>query len=272
MRLGFSTLGCSGEALEAVTALARSTGWVGLELRAGDDEPVHVGIGLDERRRARRLLDDAGVAAISIASYVRVADTTADDDAVVADLLAHAHLARDLGAPYVRVFPGGTPDRPGDDVAAARLRDAVMSLDDVDVDVVLALETHDSHPRGADVARVLERVAHDRVTAIWDALHPWRAGEPVADTAAALGDRLAYVQIKDVASAHDPSPVLPGTGALPLAEIVGAALAADQARWVSLEWEAKWFPAASPLHEAIAAADELVSSWGACPSPGRRRR
>jgi sugar phosphate isomerase/epimerase len=251
---GFSTLGCSGDALESVADLAVATGWLGVELRAASDEPVHIGLTAAERARSRRVLTDAGVDAFAVASYCRVADVSADDDAVVDEVLAHVGLAVDLGARYVRVFPGG--DRAevdvGDTAAVGRLRRIAAGVGSLPVAV--ALETHDSHPRGADVARVLDRVGDRRVRAIWDALHPWKAGEPVAETASALRDHLAYVQIKDVASAHDLTPVPPGGGVLPLGDIAAALASFGYDGWVSLEWESKWYPTAIPLVDALAAA------------------
>ncbi|MFD0823604.1 nitrate- and nitrite sensing domain-containing protein, partial [Micromonospora zhanjiangensis] len=71
---------------------------------------------------------------------------------------------------------------------------------DLPAGVTVLLETHDSHPRGADVARILRAVDHPRVRAGWDLLHPWRHGEPVTATAAILRPWLAHVQLKDVRS------------------------------------------------------------------------
>src|SRR5437667_441770 len=149
--LAFSTLGCSGLPLADVVELAQSTGWLGLELRAADDEPVHVGLSAAERSAARAAL--AGVELLAIASYVKVANNEISDEACVADALAHAALAADLGAPYVRVFPGGVE---GDDVAAVRRLRAIAAQLPEGVDILL--ETHDSHPRGVDNARVLSLV------------------------------------------------------------------------------------------------------------------
>lgn len=254
MRLGFSTLGCSGEPIERVLELATTTGWSGVELRAADDEPVNVGVDLAERRRLRQLFAARDVTALAIASYICIADRTVDDDDVVGALIDHVRLAADLGAAHVRVFPGSdsTDPRRDDDIAVGRLRAVAASLGTVDDGVTIAVETHDSHPRGTDVARLLDRVDDPRIRAIWDVLHPWRTGESVDETVAALGDRLAYVQIKDVASTDVLAPLPPGHGVLPLAAVADALDEQGYDGWVSLEWEAKWFPDALPLEVAIA--------------------
>ncbi|WP_460492549.1 sugar phosphate isomerase/epimerase family protein [Dactylosporangium cerinum] len=179
-RLAFSTLGCPGTPLSEVAALALRTGWHGLELRSAPDEPVHIGLSATGRQAAVETL--GGLATLCIASYVKVASGQVSDEQCVSDLLAEAGLAADLGARAVRVFPGGD-DGHGDARAIARLRAVAPRLPG---GVEIWLETHDSHPRGEDVVRVLSQVRDPRVRAIWDVRHPWAAGESVADTAKAL--------------------------------------------------------------------------------------
>jgi sugar phosphate isomerase/epimerase len=277
MRLAFSTLGCSGLALRDVAELARISGWTGLELRAAADEPVHTGLTAVQRAAARAELQEIPV--LCIASYVQVA---APGDSCVADALAHAQLAVDLGASAVRVFPGApTPGAPtsgtgaphsgpgaphsgpgaphsgpgatkasdADATAIRHLKSIAARLPD---GVEIWLETHDSHPRGTDVARVLGEVGDPRVRAIWDVLHPWRSGEPLTVTAAALHPYLAHVQVKDVASAEERTPVPLGAGSVPLADVLALLRRQDYDGWLSLEWESKWHPAAGPLPEALA--------------------
>src|SRR5258707_9152515 len=94
-RLAFSTLGCPGLPLPEVAELARHTGWRGVELRSAPDEPVHIGLSAAGRRAAVETLE--GAAILCIASYVKVASGKVDDERCVADLLAEAALAADLG-------------------------------------------------------------------------------------------------------------------------------------------------------------------------------
>lgn len=250
MKLAFSTLGCSGLPLREVVALARETGWPGVELRAAADEPIHIGLTAEERAAARAELD--GVTPLCVASYVKVAaegSTDDADDAVVADALAHAKLAADLGIPAVRVFPGAAePGADADDRAVRRLRAIAPQLPD---GVEIWLETHDSHPRGVDVARVLQQVAHPRVRAIWDVMHPWRHGEPLTVSLAALHPYLAHVQVKDVLSPAERTPLPLGQGSIPLRDALELLRREAYTGWLSLEWESKWHPEAAPLREAL---------------------
>ncbi|WP_194925840.1 sugar phosphate isomerase/epimerase family protein [Catenulispora pinisilvae] len=246
--LAFSTLGCSGMPLADVAELARSTGWLGLELRAADDEPVHVGLSARERAAAREVLDSGGVTVLAVASYVRVASGAVSDDECVAATVAHAELARDLGAPYVRVFPGAEePGAEADARAVRRLNAAAARLPE---GVAILLETHDSHPQGVDIARVLSQVSGD-VGTIWDVMHPWRTGEPIAVTKEALAPYLRHVQVKDVLSPQERKPLPLGEGTIPLGEFYAALRELGYQGWMSLEWESKWHPDAVPLAEAL---------------------
>jgi sugar phosphate isomerase/epimerase len=260
VKLAFSTLGCSGLPLRSVADLAERTGWQGVEVRSAADEPVHAGSPPAIRAAARA--DLARITPVCIASYVRVATSTITDDDCVRALLAEAQLAKDLGAGAVRVFPGGDGPDP-DNRAVRRLRAAANALP---AGVQIWLETHDSHPRGQDIARVLRRVDHPQVRAIWDIAHPWLHGEEAIRTAQLLRPWLAHVQVKDQATVDDRTPVPLGTGVLPLRHALRALADLSYQGWLSLEWERKWHPTAAPIEEALPAARTWLTArpdaWG----------
>ncbi|MEO7125743.1 MAG: TIM barrel protein [Nakamurella sp.] len=262
--LAFSTLGAPGWSLQEVADWAVQHGFSGVELRAAAGEPVHAGLTPMERRDARALLADAGVHPLAIASYVTVADPATDDGPVIAAGIAHGVLASDLGAEFLRIFPGGpaVSSKPSDaandtahdtahDVindaadAAAIRRLRAIQLGLADTSVTVALETHDSHSGGRDVARILHQCPG--VAAIWDILHTWRAGETPAQTVTALGKALAYVQVKDVASREDLAPLIPGAGILPLNSVANALRANQYHGYVSWEYEKAWCASAPAL-------------------------
>jgi sugar phosphate isomerase/epimerase len=198
----------------------------------------------------------AGVPIIAIDSYVRCGTTDAADAQVIEHLLAEAALAADLGARAVRVFPGAAAPAQ-DELIIARLRTAASRLP---AGVEIWLETHDSHRTGRDAARVLRRLDHERVRAIWDVAHPVAAGEAWADTLAQLRPYLAHVQIKDEDRAR--SPVALGTGVLPLAEILRALQEEPYDGWLSLEWEKKWHPEAAELEPTLVAGKDWLGALG----------
>ncbi|WP_372407809.1 sugar phosphate isomerase/epimerase family protein [Streptomyces luteireticuli] len=240
MKLAFSTLGVPGLPLPDVIRLARSHGWDGVELRAHPEEPLHPGSSAAERALAMRTFASAGVSVLGVAGYAQVA-ADGPDGPVLAELSALVRLAADLGAPYVRVFPGGgaLPADEADAIGARRLG-AVAPLA-ASLGVRVLLETHDSHARGRDVMRILGLVGHRHVGALWDVLHTWRGGESPAESVAALLPHLGYVQVKDVAPEDLLTPVPLGAGVLPVAECVGVLRGVGYGGWVCWEYERRWF-------------------------------
>ncbi|MFD8479977.1 sugar phosphate isomerase/epimerase family protein [Kitasatospora sp. NPDC059673] len=248
MPLAFSTLGLPAHPLDAVLALAADHGYQGLELRAAPGEPVHTGLTSAERRAVARQFAAAAVTPLTVASYVGIAEP-GPDAPVLADLLAHLHLAADLGAPYVRVFPrGGTDPTEGTRTAAHRL----LQLADAaaDLGVTILVETHDSHRSAAALSTLLTATPHPAVGALWDVLHTWLSGETPADSYRLLAPRLGYVQVKDVASAEDLTPLPLGAGVLPLPACLAQL---PTSTWVSWEYEAPWHPTAAPFAPRLAA-------------------
>ncbi|MFJ5231886.1 sugar phosphate isomerase/epimerase family protein [Kitasatospora sp. NPDC088391] len=258
MPLALSTLGLPGLPLPAVLALAAEGGWQGLELRAAPSEPVHVGLSSAERRGVARAFAGAGVVPLAVASYVGVAEE-GPDKGVVEGLLAHLHLAADLGAPYVRVFPrgGAGPVAAAGARAARRLLGVAEAAGALGVRVLV--ETHDSHRSGAALAALLDGVPDAPVGALWDVLHTWLAGEPPAESHRWLAPRLGYVQVKDVASAADLTPLALGDGVLPLADCLAPL---GDGAWVSWEYEAPWHPSAAPLAPLLPSGARFLRGLG----------
>ena len=240
----FSTLGCPEADLTGALDLARRYGFDGVELRAGPDQPVHAGLSDAERRRVVRQLGEWGVTALSVASYVKVAAPDPSDQEVIDPGTAHLRLAADLGARFLRVFPGGDPDTgdPAEQDRRAARRLAALVPVAADLGVTLALETHDSHRRAADVVRLLDHPGCTSVRVIWDVLHTWLGGETAAQSWRLLRERIGYVQVKDVPAQEDLTPVLIGTGVLPLADVAAALAAGRYGGWVSWEYERAWHP------------------------------
>ncbi|MEU7163789.1 sugar phosphate isomerase/epimerase family protein [Streptomyces morookaense] len=244
MKLAFSTLGVPGLPLPDVVRLAGDCGYDGVELRTHPEEPVHPGLLPVERAAVTAAFADAGVELLCLAGYVRVA-ASGPDGPVLEDLAELVRLAGELGAPYVRVFPGaGEPPAAEADTVAARRLGAIAPLA-ADSGVRVLLETHDSHSRAQDAVRILGPVGHGSIGALWDVLHTWRGGEQPESSLPALAPHLGYVQVKDVASAENTAPLPLGTGVLPLAGCVGALSASGWDGWLCWEYEKRWYPQAA---------------------------
>ncbi|MEV0369217.1 sugar phosphate isomerase/epimerase [Streptomyces sp. NPDC050636] len=287
MRFAFSTLGVPGMPVADVLRLATRAGYQGVELRAHPEEPVHPLIGMRERTAVRGQFADAGVEILAVAGYTQVAaaQDAAGEEELAQELSELVWLAADLGAPFVRVFPGGG-DRPAAEAEAdaARRLGAVAPLA-ADRGVRVLLETHDSHRTGAAAARILGLVGHRNIGALWDVLHSWLGGEEPADTYAALAPYLGYVQVKDVVSAEDTTPLPLGAGTLPLADAVatlgrgpgghggpgGPDGAVDQGPggWLCWEYEKRWYPQAAELPALLTAGREHLQGLLDAPVPVR---
>jgi len=244
--------------VEQVLRMASEHGYHGVELRAHSEEPVNPGLPSDERRQVARQFGAAGVEISAVAAYAKVA-APGDDGPVIDEVGAALRLAADLGSARVRVFPGGgdLPAREADALAARRLAAVAPLADDLGVRVLL--ETHDSHRGGADVARVLGLVGHKSAGAIWDVMHTWLAGEQTQASHRALAPYLDYVQVKDVASASDTTPLPLGAGALPLADTVEVLSRADWDGWLCWEYEKRWYPQVPGLADLLGPARELLT-------------
>jgi sugar phosphate isomerase/epimerase len=259
MKLAFSTLGVPGLPLTDVLGLATAHGYHGVELRTHPEEPVHPGLGPGERTGVAAEFKAAGVEILGLAGYTRVA-APGDDDPVLTELRALLDLARDLGAPYVRVLPGGDPSQSpeeADATAARRLGTAAEYATDAGVRILL--ETHDSHRTAADAIRVLGLVGHRQVGALWDVMHTWLGGEQPSESFAALSPYLGYVQVKDIASVEDTTPLPLGTGVLPLAESVEVLSRNGWDGWLCWEYEKRWHESAAPLPGLLDAGREHLS-------------
>lgn len=245
VRLAFSTLGVPGLALDGVLDLATAHGFHGVELRARAGEPVTTKLSTAERRAIVERFTEAGVAPITVAAYTRVA-VDGDDDPLVEEAREHIRLAADLGAPFVRVFPGGAglSTQQADDNAVRRLNKLAPFAADLGVRVLM--ETHDSHSRAADAARVLSRVDHAGTGLIWDVMHTWRGGEAPAESFAAAAAHLGYVQVKDIESETETTPLPLGEGVLPLPDCIAVLSAGGYTGWLCWEYEAAWYPDAAP--------------------------
>jgi sugar phosphate isomerase/epimerase len=250
-RFAVSTLGMPGVPVREAARTALAHGCEGLELRVHPGEQVHLGLTGPAVDDLRAFLADQGLAVACLAGYAKVC-APGPDRPVIDELTALIDLAHRIGTSAVRVFPGGDGD--------AHPRIGAV-LDDLrQAGVRLLVETHDSHPTGAAALDLAGPFGDpDLVAVLWDAVHPWRAGEEPATTRAVLGPYLGYFQVKDAVGRDDPTPVPPGEGAVPLAEC--GELLRSWPGWVSLEWEKAWYPDLAPVDVPLRAAAAWVARY-----------
>jgi sugar phosphate isomerase/epimerase len=261
--LAFSTLACPEWQAPEIVARAAVMGYDAIEWRGGRDGHVRTTWSRSERAALRRRLADAGVRSLAVTSYSNlVADDPAAVRASADDLVAHAELAADLGARFVRAFLG-RHDRPDDPHVLARAADALRTTVHRigPTGVAIAVEPHDEFVRGAVVASVLDAVGDPFVGAVWDVGNAWALGEPPAETFAALGRHVRYVQVKD-GTGRDETWQLTnlGVGDVPLAEAIRLLTASGPLPPISVEWERAWDSRLAPAELALPQAAELVRS------------
>jgi sugar phosphate isomerase/epimerase len=259
MKLAFSTLGVPGLPIPDVVALAAAHGYHGVEVRAHPEEPVNAGLDLPERAYVAATFKAGGVEILGVAGYAQVA-SPGEDEPVLAELWSLLELARDLGAPFIRVFPGGGTEQSAEEAdatAARRLGRAAEYAGDLGVRILL--ETHDSHRTGAAATRILGLVGHGQVGALWDVMHTWLGGEQPSASYAALAPFLGYVQVKDIASPDDRTPLPLGEGVLPLTECVDLLSRVGWDGWLCWEYEKRWHKEVRPLPELLSAGHDHLA-------------
>ncbi|MBG6084302.1 sugar phosphate isomerase/epimerase family protein [Zhihengliuella flava] len=253
-----STLGMPGRPVAESAVRAAEHGCTGIELRVHPDEELHLEASPGARRRVKDDVARAGLRIAALAGYARICGP---DPGVEEDLRRLIDLAVDVGAPAVRVFPGGERG----DTARGIERIAAVRAELASAGVQLLVETHDSHPRVADVMELVEPFADPGcVGVLWDAVHPWLAGESPAVSRERAGEYLGYFQVKDLA-AKERVPAIPGHGDLPLHAF--RAELATWSGWVSLEWELAWHPQIGPVDPALDAARAWIEGPWAGPHP-----
>lgn len=259
-KFAVSTLGMPGEELRDAVRVAVEHGCHGIEVRAHPDEEVRPGLSAGRAREVRGRIEDAGLEAACLAGYARVCAPGADAP-VVAQLRSLIELAARIGAPSVRVFPGGGSSGEGGGEGPALERVGAVLPDLRAHGVRLLVETHDSHPTGELALRLVEPFGDpDLVAVLWDALHPWRTGESPSRTRDVLGAYLGYFQVKDAVAVDGGwTPVPPGEGRVPI-DVCGALLRPWEG-WVSLEWERAWHPRIAPVGVPLRAAAEWFRRW-----------
>jgi sugar phosphate isomerase/epimerase len=254
----FSTLGCPQLRLETVFAVAARHRIPAVELRALAGSTDLASYFEHEFAGPERLVALAGGFSTRIvaldASLRLVGGTTADRD----QLVALAPWADALGVKWLRVFDGG---RAADAAELAEAAATVAWWNGVRRQqswrVGLMVETHDSLFTAAAIARFA--AAAPDVPILWDSHHTWKKGgeDPVL-TWSAVKRHIVHIHVKDSVSAaggpHAYMYALPGAGEFPMAPL-RAALAAEFAGPVSLEWEKLWHPELAPLEDALASAE-----------------
>ncbi len=258
MKLGFSTLGCAEWGEEKIREAARANGYQGVELRhyqGSLDLPKVLASVPGGPQGFRRRFEDAAVEISCVDSSLVLSDpqSSVDDGKLMLD------LARELGAPYLRVFGGDVAKGETREECLGRAAEKLSHLGELAAErgLRVLLETHDAFSTGAQVAELLDAVSDAGTGALWDLHHPVRMGEPVADTARLLAARTYHTHVKD--SEQGRGYTLLGQGDIPLPALLTALHAAGYNGYLCLEWERAWHPELAAPEIAFPQAAQYLS-------------
>ncbi|MBM4033191.1 MAG: sugar phosphate isomerase/epimerase [Planctomycetes bacterium] len=203
MKFSFMTFSCPNLTWGEVLGVAKRLGYDGVEPRAQSRHAHGIEVAATSGQRAaiRKLAEDSGVAIACLAtSCSYTAPTPGELSRMMADSRALIALARDIGAPAMRVFGGNIPQGMSREAAEGQVADCLAKLaeDARAAAVTLCVETHDSWCNAAHLARVLDRVGHPSVRANWDIMHPVNAAGMTMDEAFAhLRPHVRHVHFHD---------------------------------------------------------------------------
>jgi sugar phosphate isomerase/epimerase len=246
VKLGFSSLAAIDRPLGDLVRMLAPLGYDGIEVRGKDRKHADPAMSKAERKEARQVIAGAGLETAAVTSYMRVAEESADKAAATDVLRAYIELARDLGAPLLRVFGGAIPKGEQRAAVEQRMADLLLGVANQagDAGVRIVLETHDSFCRSTDVAGVLAKARHPAIAALWDVHNQFETGEPVNEAFDRLWPRIGYLHVKDSFKMPGGGRQLCflGAGDVPIAEVVALLKARGFAGYVVVEWEKAWHP------------------------------
>ena len=274
MKFSFSTLGCPNYNLDQIFALAKKSGYTGIELRIYQgqddlrkcDEFNKTNIAATKKRfRQENLVIPC------LSSGARFAYPDAEDQkAQLEHALIYLQMASELECPYVRIFAGPYPvnfsgrrAEPFIEEYRASIpaeKTAGLTREECDkwvmegfykvgelgkqYGVMPLMETHDDFCSGAVVKRLIDGSGSDNVGILWDCLHPYRYGLDLHETFENVRDKIHHVHMKDSSdlSPWGFVPALVGNGEMDVRTAVNILKENNYSDFISFEWEKLWHP------------------------------
>ncbi len=264
--MSVTNLGCPDWPLPRFFAEAQRLGYEGVELRCLEGDLLTPAVGPQIRREILRLSAATGLPVIAVGASSRFSSPdAAERTAQEAGLRGMVDLAAELGAPVVRAYGGPMPEDEAEDAVCARIAASVERVAEHAAarGVDIALETHDGLSSARVAAAVLARVAHPRVHALWDVLHPTRVGETPHQVWDWIGARVRHVHLKDARRGPDGRwrAVVSGEGDVPLRRCLEILWRHGYRGWITLEWEKYWEPEIAPAEVALPQQLAVVRRW-----------
>jgi len=241
MRYSFMSFSCPQLSLNEMLALAKRTGYDGIEPRLVSKHAhgIEVDISAAERREVKAKVADSGVELACIATSCRYADpsTTREN---IEETLRCIDLAADVGSSRIRVFGGKLGEGIDREDAINLLAESLQSVADYAAErgVFVCMETHDDWCDPAHLAEVMRRVSHPAIGVNWDIMHPVRAAGSTMDHAfEVLKPWIKHVHFHDGVTVNGKSELRPiGEGAIDHKRAVELLLSLPYDGYLSGEW------------------------------------
>ena len=249
MKLSFSTLGCPDWSIDEVVKYAKKYGFAGVEIRGiKSDLDIRKSPAFSDEQisQTKELFQKAGIEIVSIDSSARLFSLEKEELKInVQEAKDYITLANKLEVPLIRVFGGFVPENIDFKKAKEQLAKTLSELGDFaqKINVIIALETHDSFLTGKDVAEVMKLTNHKSIGVVWDISNCFWTGEPIEKTAEFLAPYIKLVHIKDsVWIGKEAKLTFIGEGKMPIFEVLKILTNIGYPGYLSYEWEKVWQP------------------------------
>ena len=267
--LGFSTLGCPDWEWQRILDFAATHGYSTVELRGLQKE-------MDLTKRAefaparmettRRQLSDRGLRISCLGASANMHEMVATRRAAALDEARRfIDLARELQAPYVRVFGNQfVAGVPRDDMLAhiaGGLRELGTYASGKGVTVLI--ESHGDFTDSPTLLDLMRRADSPAVAILWDAHHTFASShEPPEETVKQLGPWIRHTHLKDSRpEGKDRRYVLLGNGDVPVRRQIEALAGIGYTGIYSFEWEKRWHPEIEEPEIAFAQFSQVASEY-----------
>ena len=275
MKFSFSTLGCPYYDLDQIFALAKRSGYTGIEMRiykGQEDLRNCEEFSKSNLAATAKRFKEQGLAVACMSSSAKFAYPDPENQKQqLENALVYIRMASELECPYVRIFGGPYPvnfsKKPRaegfiEEYWASIPAEKTAGLTQEECDkwvmdgfrkvgelakqygVMPLMETHDDFCSGAVVKKLLDGSGSDNVGILWDCLHPYRYGLDLHETFEQVRDRIHHVHMKDAANLTPWGfvPALVGEGEMDIRTALRILQENNYSDFISFEWEKLWFP------------------------------
>lgn len=251
MNYAFTTFSCPDLSLDETLALAKRTGYAGVDpvLGKGHAHGIEIETDAAQRSAIRERIIASGVAIRCLGTPERFADP-ATLEASLTGARRAIELAADIGSPLIHVFGGPIPQRVTRDDARERIIASLRALADhaAERGVTVCLETHDDWSAPEENVAIMRGVDHPAAGIVWDIMHPVRTGGATLEASfEMLQPWIRHVHIHDGSASPDKREFTPiGTGDFDHRRVLELLRDAGYGGFLSGEWIAGWMDGWKP--------------------------